>query len=522
MSFEKRIQKRHPWVEKCFTKTANFRVQCQEPSCKEILKYVKFSEYSEFENHFRQKHLDFYQSEENEKKNKDWKYFRLTTEKKKACIICDICKTPIQFSQNENLSEHVKKHSKLERDLGCQKKEKWGWKYLEKSTDFSATCKLCTNDTKIEFTVEIKNMKEHILNKHEEKKHLIDPRYKQSWEFHIENNYWLIKCYKKPVDFITKCKFCNKEITYVDSTNAQTHMKDTHKPIYETEMWEMKAGNIAWQYLRFTDEQLNEMQCMICCKTMPNIREANSHIQDEYKHNLKSRNWAFKYARQHANNVTCTICEENVTVRANIKQLKKHADTHKKYMDKIAEENLLWGTIIRTVQWIWLEKCYINVENFRAQCKFCEHKVSYITHTQFLEHIKNEHAALHSLEEEKNAPDIFDEPQWNYIRYIDDLILDEKNLECIICGKKNELPHTNHFPHKLKFVSHWALKYARQNVKVANCTLCKNEVNFEWAPENLENHITSVHPKEREKIRQIDLVQRTVHDQATPSTSYAS
>ncbi|XP_067214546.1 uncharacterized protein [Linepithema humile] len=367
-------------------------------------------------------------------------------------------------------------------------------------------------------------MKQHISEKHNEKSHLIEERYKQSWEFQIENNYWLNKCYRKPVDFITECKFCNKEIVYVDSRNAQKHMKDTHKPIYEIEMWEMEEGNIAWQYLRYADEQFKEIQCMICCKTTPNIREAESHVQDELKHRLKPRNknWAFKYTRQNADNVTCTICEENVTIQTRIIDLKKHANTHKKYMDKIAEENLLWGTIIRTVQWIWLEKCYINVENFRAQCKFCEHKIPYITHTQFLEHIKNKHTALHSLEKEKILPDIFDEPQWNYIRYIDDLILDEKNLECVICEKKDELPHTNHFPHELKFVSHWALKYTRQNVKVANCTLCKNEVNFEWAPENLENHITSVHPKEREKIRQIDLVQRTVHDQATPSTSYAS
>nr|XP_012227616.1 PREDICTED: uncharacterized protein LOC105675216 [Linepithema humile]XP_012227617.1 PREDICTED: uncharacterized protein LOC105675216 [Linepithema humile]XP_012227619.1 PREDICTED: uncharacterized protein LOC105675216 [Linepithema humile] len=336
--------------------------------------------------------------------------------------------------------------------------------------------------------------------------------YKQSWEFQIENNYWLIKCYRKHVDFLTECKFCNKELEYVDSTNVQKHMKDKHKPIYKIEKSKMKAGNIAWQYLRFTHAQLKIIQCMICCEIKPNIHEAESHVQNYYLE-PQNKNWAFKYARQNADNMTCTICKENVTVRANINQLKKHADTHEKYMEKIAKEHLLWGTIIRTVQWIWLEKCYINAENFRAQCKFCKHNIPYITHTQFLEHMKNKHSALHSLEEKKNTLNFFKhKPHWNHIRYINDLILNRNVLECIICLKKTRPSHTNHFPYELKFVSHWALKYARQNVKVANCTLCKNEVNFEWAPENLENHITSEHPEEREKIRQIDLVQRTVHD----------
>nr|XP_012227620.1 PREDICTED: uncharacterized protein LOC105675217 [Linepithema humile] len=302
-------------------------------------------------------------------------------------------------------------------------------------------------------------------------------------------------------------------------------MNKEHKVIHDAEVTKMTTGSIPWQYLRFTEpNSTDKVQCMECDKTIP-YDEAENHVHYHFICDLKPgkyKNWTFKYARQNADNVTCTLCDKNVTFWARITDLKKHANKHKKYMNKIAEEYLLWGTIIRTVQWIWLEKCYINFEYFRAQCKFCEHKIPYITHTQFLEHMKNTHSALHSLEEEKNTPDIFNEPQWNYIRYINDFILDEKNLECIICEKKDGLPHTNHFPRELKFVSHWALKYARQNVKVANCTLCKNEVNFEWAPENLENHITSVHPNEREKIRQKDLVQRTVHDQATPSTSYAS
>nr|XP_012232858.1 PREDICTED: uncharacterized protein LOC105678255 isoform X2 [Linepithema humile] len=421
MSFEERIQKKHPWVEKCFTKTVNFRVQCLEPSCKEILKYVNFTKYSEFKKHIFEAHLDCYHHEENEKDNMEWKYFRLTTKKDKACIICDIC--PKNFSQNENLSEHVKKHSKLERDLGRQN-ETWGWKYLRKSRDFSATCKLCKNDTKREFIVDISKMKQHILKEHEEKSHLIEERYKQTWEFQIENNYWLNKCYRKPVHFLTECKFCNEELAYVQTRSIQNHMKNKHEVIHDAEDTKMKARSVTWQYLRFTKpDSTDEVQCMRCDKTMPRD-EAENHVEKYFTGGLepgKYKNWTFKYARQNTDNVTCTICGENVTLTAKIYELKLHvSNVHEKIWDAIKQEDLLWSREItwntHYIVYTWWKKCYINAENFRAQCKFCEHKIPYITHTQFLEHMKNKHSALHSLEEEKNTPDIFDEFQWNYIR----------------------------------------------------------------------------------------------------------
>nr|XP_012232860.1 PREDICTED: uncharacterized protein LOC105678256 [Linepithema humile] len=522
MSVEERIQKFFPWVEECFIKTDNFRVQCRNLSCQsneERYKYLEFKRHT-FKNHIRDTHPDYHQHEEKMAKNKDWKCFRLTKDKKKACILCDIARK--KFSQNENLSEHLKNHSKLEQNLGRDKNEAWYWKYLEQTEDYSAKCKLCTHKPKTdEFIINLEKMRKHILQHHKEKSRLINLQYKNTWEFQIENHYWLNKCYKRPKNFLAQCKFCEKKITYVKSESIEIHMEKEHPLLHKEEKLKFQACNTYWQHLRFTDGLLTGIQCMKCFLLIQSD-EAEIHVQHHFTDGLEPgtrKHWTLKYARQNADSVTCVFCEKNLTLTAKITELKKHVQNcHIEDMNTIDKENLLWTQLIGE-QWKWLEKYYMNVANFRAECKFCKHKVPYIEYTQFEQHMWDQHFVIACLEESKMIK------IWKaekYVRYTNNVTEHTLDVECIICEKNVALPHTKHSPYELLFDSHWALKYAIQNGQVASCVLCKDEVNFKWALENLENHMTSIHPEKRKQIRQIDLVQGTVHDQATPSTSYAS
>nr|XP_012232861.1 PREDICTED: uncharacterized protein LOC105678257 [Linepithema humile] len=471
MNSGERIQNCYPWVEECFIETDDFHVQCRNLSCqssKGRFKYVELKN-AKFKNHIRDTHPDWYMYEERMAKNKDWKYFRLTIDKKKACILCDIAGK--KFSQNENLSEHLKNHSKLEQNLGRNKHEAWYWKYLEQTEDYSAKL---------------------------------------------------------------QCKICGEKITYVKSESIEIHMQKEHPLIAEEERPKHEARNIYWQHLRFTDALLSGIQCMKCFQLIRSD-EAKIHVQHHFTDGVElgtRTHWTCKYARQNADSVTCKICEKTLTLSARTTQLKRHIhDCHNEVLMTIAKENLLWIQLI-SEQWKWLEKYYINVVNFRAECKLCKYKIPYIKHEQFKKHIQDNHSVVKNLEDAKEtnfATNLnISKAQWDYKIYLHDTTLKKSNIGCMICNNKllnhNHTSHviTNHDPHELLFDSHWALKYAIQNGQVASCVLCKDEVNFKWAPENLENHMTSVHPEKRKQIRQIDLVQGTVHDQATPSTSYAS
>nr|XP_012228794.1 PREDICTED: uncharacterized protein LOC105675892 [Linepithema humile] len=282
-----------------------------------------------------------------------------------------------------------------------------------------------------------------------------------------------------------------------------------------------------WTYFRFTKrEKKDEIECIICENTVSNEYQIKrNHIENHYSQKTtdlmfyKHKNWVFKYAKLKEDIAKCTICEATINYQLHLENLKLHMSTHQTDQKRIQQEEIFWK--LQTKKHSWLQKCYTDAGDFRAQCKFCDCNETYIKHEQFIEHIKQAHNNVHDFEQcnpSKNAD------QWKYVRYTtNDIGTEETKVECMICQEMVSLPHLNHSAEKLESYSqHWALKYARQDECFAKCTICKDKVDFEFDMDNLIHHMLLLHDEEWENIDQNDLEQGTAHDQAGPSTSHAN
>nr|XP_012232844.1 PREDICTED: uncharacterized protein LOC105678246 [Linepithema humile]XP_012232846.1 PREDICTED: uncharacterized protein LOC105678246 [Linepithema humile] len=522
MSWEEQT-KSHEWITAYFTKEKNFYARCRNRSCENSYTYAKIS--IEFKFHVYKTHPNIYKHEETNKNKFEWKYFILTGENATICILCDIPIT--EFSQNEifrtRLFKHINKHAKKNQHVD-RKRKYWCWKYLNQVGDFSAVCKLCPNKNK-EFNLSLKHegMKMHIMSHTQTK-------LTEEWKYLIKNNYFLKKCYAKSVNFQAECRFCRLNFVCVPAIVLKTHIQK-HKLTYRIEEIEKigtKLGKI-WSYFRYTkNEEKDEIECMICKETL-----SNNQIENHAKiHNLqeliscKFDDWAFKYAREEEDFLKCTICDADMNIIADITHLETHmSDKHSEVYDKIKQEEKFWT--FQTAKNSWFQKCYIDVGNFRAECTVCKFKEVYLKKDQFEKHMHDSHYDIFDKEEmEKDNCHYFSD-EWKCLRYTYDMKISQ-SIECVICHEQNVMVDHYCSEDQKPYSQHWVFKYARQDGSNAYCTICGQNINYDYDFDTLKNHMSLEHQEkwktieQEEQIKQQDLEQGTAHDEAGPSTSYAS
>nr|XP_012232863.1 PREDICTED: uncharacterized protein LOC105678259 [Linepithema humile] len=445
-----------------------------------------------------------------------WKYFMLTEENVIICVICDIPVTV--FPQwNKILHEHVKKHAKNEQYIDRKTNLNWCWKYLNQVGDFSAKCKLCGNKS-VEFNLQINvtAFKPHIKIHATEQTKLTE-----EWKYLIENNYFLNKCYAKSVNCRAECRFCKLNFVCVPAIVLKTHIKN-HKNIYKTEKSKEMANDNNWLYFRFT-KQKEEIECIICEEPVSND-QIESHAKYHSPQELiscKFENWVFKYAKEEEDFLKCTICDAGMNIIADLTHLETHmSDEHSEDYYRIKRNKIFWT--FQIAQNSWLQKCYVDAGNFRAECTVCKFKEVYLKKDQFEKHMHESHYDIFDKEEMEKDNFHYFSDQWKCLRYTYDMEI-SRSIECVICHQQDVMVDHRCSQDLKSYSQHWVFKYAKQDEYNVNCTICEKNINFDYDWNNLKNHMSCVHPKEWERIQQIqDLEQGTEHDEAGPSTSYAS
>nr|XP_012232829.1 PREDICTED: uncharacterized protein LOC105678235 isoform X4 [Linepithema humile]XP_012232830.1 PREDICTED: uncharacterized protein LOC105678235 isoform X4 [Linepithema humile] len=294
-----------------------------------------------------------------------------------------------------------------------------------------------------------------------------------------------------------------------------------------------------WPYFRYTKQQRAEkmqIQCIICGQFLLNNQmenHAKTHSPQELS--CKFDDWVFKYAKEEEDFLKCTNCNESMYIIVTINHLKTHmSDKHSEDYDRIRRNEMFWT--FQTGKNSWLQKCYRDAGNFRAECTVCKFKEVCFKMEQFQRHLRNpirkSHYNIFNSEEWKqDQQDHNFSNNWKCLRYTYNTER-RQIIECVICHQQNvKIDHCCSQDLK-SYSQHWVFKYARQNGSYANCTICEENINLDYDWDNLKNHMSSLHldkweriEQEEQKIEQIeqkDLEQGTAHDEAGPSTSYAS
>nr|XP_012232825.1 PREDICTED: uncharacterized protein LOC105678235 isoform X1 [Linepithema humile]XP_012232826.1 PREDICTED: uncharacterized protein LOC105678235 isoform X1 [Linepithema humile] len=519
MSWEERT-KSQEWITAYFTKEKNFYARCRDRSCRKPYTYVY--DLTKFKDHVNETHPNIYNYEEANKISNKWKYFMLTEENAIICILCNIPIT--EFPVYEILIKHIKEHAKKGQYI--DRKRHWYWKYLNQVGDFSAECKLCPNkNKKFNLFIITRKMKEHMKVHENEQTKLTE-----EWTYLIENNYFLNKCYAKSVNFRAECRFCKLNFICVPAIVLKTHIQE-HKFTYKAEEIDQigtKLGN-NWSYFRFTkNEAIDEIECMICKETLSNDQMEN-HAKTHFLQELipcKFDDWAFKYAREEEDFLKCTICDAGMNIIADITHLETHmSDKHSENYDKIKQDKKFWT--FQTAKNSWLQKCYIDAGDFRAECTVCEFKEVYLKKDQFEKHMHDSHYDIFDKEEiEKDICHYFSD-EWKCLRHTYDMEI-SRSIECVICHQQDIMVDHRCSQDIKPYSQHWVFKYAGRDGSNAYCTICGQNINFDYDFDTLKNHMSFEHREkwetieQGEQIEQQDLEQGTAHDEARPSTSYAS
>nr|XP_012224125.1 PREDICTED: uncharacterized protein LOC105673219 [Linepithema humile] len=324
------------WIDINYTKKEsaeekhNFQVKCNR--CGEHVKYAKIDK---FQKHMREKHK--YERKYEKRKSSDvWKYYNLTTEGKKRCIVCnsqwegkrsnDFFRRHLQTHKNENLEPY--------------KSQGWAWKYIEaeKVTNFYGKCTLCDRKMRLPFTYHL--LKQHLTSEHEK---FIDSSERNEQVFKSRSTspelWWFEVFYTKAEeDFRATCMICKQNYSYVEITSFKNHIRK-HKDIYvyENYMKTTEERKIGWKCMRFIEDNAREIECMICHEILSNKSFINSHKKHDlvqlYPYQI---HWTYKYMKQLGNLTKCTICEKKVKVVWHESSLKDHIVTqHRKKYNKM-------------------------------------------------------------------------------------------------------------------------------------------------------------------------------------------
>nr|XP_012224431.1 PREDICTED: uncharacterized protein LOC105673402 [Linepithema humile] len=160
-----------------------------------------------------------------------------------------------------------------------------------------------------------------------------------------------------------------------------------------------------------------------------------------------------------------------------------------------------------TKEHIW--EYYINLTDFKAQCKYCEFKYNYINDTNFKRHIEKNHKKILEYEEERKLR----KWPWMYFKYSDQLL-----SQCIICyanilstSKSADLEDhlSSHSKEQRKnhILQNWKRKYwTQRNDFEVECDICNNNISLQIR-KHLDFHIRKTHSDKLKNMQEThDLV----------------
>ncbi|XP_067210298.1 uncharacterized protein [Linepithema humile] len=470
-------------------------------------------------------------------------YFKYLNLLFSQCIICDA--KFLSTSKSEDLEDHLNSHSEKQRWNHILRSSKG--KYWTQRNNFVVECNIC--HTKLNLYIH------HYLDIHIRKTH--SDKLKNMQETHdpvdsservssLETNITFMplciatkkhiwEYYTKLTDFKAQCKYCEVKHIYINDSSFKRHIRLFHKKILEFEE-EKKLIKEPWMYFKYSDQLL--LQCIICDADILSTSKSedledhlSSHSEEQRKNHIL-QNWKRKYWTQRNDfEVECDICNNNISL-----QIHRHLDFHirNRHSDKLKimqethepvdsservsslETNITFMPLdIATKKHIW--EYYINLTDFKAQCKYCEIKYIYINDQNFKRHIRKFHIKILEFEEEKKLI----KGPWMYFKYSDQLL-----SQCIICdadilstSKSEDLEdHLNsHSEEQRKnhILQNWKRKYwTQRNDFVVECSICNNNISLDII-KNLDFHIRKTH------LDKLKIMQET-HDPVDSSERVSS
>nr|XP_012215768.1 PREDICTED: uncharacterized protein LOC105668132 [Linepithema humile] len=275
-------------------------------------------------------------------------------------------------------------------------------------------------------------------------------------------------------------------------------------------------------YFKYSNKLFS--QCIICNANLSTSKSKNledhlnSHSKEQRKNHIL-RHWTRKYWTQRNDFVVeCNICyvklklsiEKNLnfhTRNKHLDKLKNMQETHDPVdsSERVSslETNITFMSLnIATKKHIW--KYYINLMNFKAQCKFCEDEYNYIDHKSFKRHITKLHEEIWKYEEGRKRKKL----PWMYFKYSNELF-----SQCIICNanlstsKSKDLEdHLNsHSKEQRKnhILRHWTRKYwTQRNDFVVECNICYVKLSL-FIQKSLDYHTRNKHSDKLKNMQEI-------------------
>nr|XP_012224124.1 PREDICTED: uncharacterized protein LOC105673218 isoform X2 [Linepithema humile] len=301
-----------------------------------------------------------------------------------------------------------------------------------------------------------------------------------SWLSKTVNLSWIERNYVKKEfnhNFQVKCIACKKDIKYAIVDAFKEHMSVKHQDELQME-YDMQRKHYIWKYFNLTKK--GKARCIVCKKEHSGGTSNYSlkhHLLKDHKNKkdlkpYESQGWVWKYID--AEEVTnffgkCTLCDIKMTLQFTSKYLVRHLKIHDiKVPRSIFKRHAQCWKYHSKKLW-WLDKFYTKAEkDFRAKCEICKMNCIYIfTHT-IKDHVIK-HKKIYDFEESM------------------------KTTEQNIIGWKDESFINNHEIHDMRKLYPrkicWGLKYVRQLGDLAKCTICGEDIEFDWNMNNLKNHV---------------------------------
>nr|XP_012224222.1 PREDICTED: uncharacterized protein LOC105673276 isoform X1 [Linepithema humile] len=354
-----------------------------------------------------------------------------------------------------------------------------------------------------------------------------------SWLSKTLNLSWIEENYVQKEsnhNFQVKCKSCESHIKYAKVDAFKEHIFHKHEDELNMER-EMQHKHDMWKYFYLTKRGI--IRCIVCKKAYCGITFSNysleHHLSKDHKnkkdlkpYSLQSLFWKYIDAEEVTNFYgKCTLCDKKMTLQFTSEYLLNHLKIHYIKVPRSKRKRYAQSWKYQSKKLWWLDKFFTKAEeDFRAKCEICEKNYVYI-HTCTIENHVIKHKEIYNYEEYMKTTKQ-KKIGWKSMRFIDDNAIE---IECMVCNEilPDESFINNHEIHdmeKLYSRTYWGLKYMRQLGDLAKCTICKEDVGFNWHTGNLKDHVSIKH-KEDLNRRQEELKQGTAYDQAGASTSHA-
>ncbi|XP_012232178.1 uncharacterized protein [Linepithema humile] len=302
-----------------YSKLPNFRARCKSQNCTFECHYIS---HVLLLVHIDEKHKAILEWENEHIDQKPWMYFKYSFEyisdKKILYSECLICDEFFLVDRESTTTHMLQKHS--EEELRNFIDNPWMMKYFIQSDDTTEfKCTICCKN----ITININSvLSDHIIENHLEKLHLnISTKNKEK----LDQNYTL-------QDFQAKCRFCNFQSCYVNTTNFTEHVKKEHEETYNHEA----AHEHTYPWMYFTYFTSYYLQCRCCDKVVECIYDfLTTHLDDHsfesfLNTSFRKSGWERKYYTQSSDfEVQCNICRSKISLNIPLWYFDRHiATTH--------------------------------------------------------------------------------------------------------------------------------------------------------------------------------------------------